>query len=58
MPCSCQKNKFEVVMTVTDPKTQQSKEKVVGKAQYKSIADGIARRYPGSVVREVDPAKK
>ncbi|MDX3345892.1 hypothetical protein PV387_03435 [Streptomyces sp. ME02-6987-2C] len=61
MPCACQsKKKFEVVTTHTDPKTQQPKEKVVFSSQHRSVADGVAKRYPGSVVREFDPksAKK
>ncbi|MGW2951512.1 hypothetical protein [Streptomyces eurythermus] len=56
MPCACQnKKKFEVVTTTVDPKTQQPKERVVFSSQHKSVADGVAKRYPGSVVREFDP---
>ncbi|MFF0092688.1 hypothetical protein ACFYSF_22380 [Streptomyces canus] len=59
MPCACQnKKKFEVVTTVTDPKTQKTKEKIVFSSQYKSTADTVAKRYPGSVVREYDPKAK
>ncbi|MDQ1018950.1 hypothetical protein [Streptomyces afghaniensis] len=59
MPCACQnKKRFEVVTTVTDPKTQQPKEKIVFSSQHKTVADNVAKRYPGSTVREYDPAKK
>lgn len=58
MGCACQKEKkFEVVTIVVDPKTQQKREKVVFSSQHKSVADGVAERYPGSTVREHDPKK-
>ncbi|MEU1852925.1 hypothetical protein ABZ499_27580 [Streptomyces sp. NPDC019990] len=58
MPCACQnKKRFEVVTTVTDPKTQQPKEKVVFSSPHKSVAEGVAKRYSGSTVRENDPKK-
>jgi hypothetical protein len=41
----------EVVTTSVDPKTQQSKERVVFSSQHRSVADGVAKRYPGSTVR-------
>ncbi|MFJ4716786.1 hypothetical protein [Streptomyces sp. NPDC088785] len=56
MPCACQnKKKLEVVTTVTDPKTQQPKEKVVFSSQHRSVAEGVSKRYPGSTIREHDP---
>ena len=59
MPCACQnKKRFEVVTTVTDPKTQKTKEKIVFSSQYETTAANVAKRYPGSVVREHDPTKK
>jgi hypothetical protein len=58
MPCACQnKKKFEVVTTVTDPKTQKPKEKIVFSSGHKPVADNVAKRYPGSVVREHVPKK-
>lgn len=59
MPCVCQnKKKYQVVVTVTDQKTQQTKEEVVYSTEFEKLARKYVEKFPGSTIRETDPKKK